>query len=182
MTGDKMQTGDYVVKPTDKKAEEELIEFLKSNDFTYKSEFENNPLNNDYLIVINVIHRFYFTLDKFFITSQRPMNEGDFYRNINYFSDDVEYEEYFWNYAKKTSYYDKLLAMRDSYSQECKDRDQQGYENLCKLAEADAVDPKNYRNTMIKEHSIISGIMYNVMGFLHLRGRYTARKARNYDD
>lgn len=40
MTGDKMQTGDYVVKPTDKKAEEELIEFLKSNDFTYKSEFE----------------------------------------------------------------------------------------------------------------------------------------------
>lgn len=52
-------------------------------------------MNNDYLIVINVIHRFYFTLDKFFITSQRPMNEGDFYRNINYFSDDVEYEEIF---------------------------------------------------------------------------------------
>lgn len=94
----------------------------------------------------------------------------------------VEYEEYFWNYAKKTGYYDMLIAMRDNYTQEQKDRDQQGYENLCKLAEADAVDPKNYRNTMIKEHSIISGIMYNVMGFLHLRGRYTARKARNYDD
>ena len=94
----------------------------------------------------------------------------------------VEYEEYFWNYAKKTSYYDKLLAMRDNYSQECKDRDQQGYENLCKLAEADAVDPKNYRNTMIKERSLISGLVYNVLGFLHLRGGYKARKAQHYGD
>ncbi|MBP5359476.1 MAG: glycosyltransferase family 8 protein [Treponema sp.] len=94
----------------------------------------------------------------------------------------VEYEEYFWNYAKKTSGYDKLIEMRENYTQEQKDRDQLGYENLCKLAEADTVDPKNYRNTMIKEHSIISGIMYNVMGFLHLRGRYKARKARHYDD
>ena len=72
--------------------------------------------------------------------------------------------------------------MRDSYSQECKDRDQQGYENLCKLAEADAFDPKNYRNTMIKEKSLISGLVYNVLGFLHLRGDYKARKVQHYGD
>ncbi|MBO4319079.1 MAG: glycosyltransferase family 8 protein [Treponema sp.] len=93
----------------------------------------------------------------------------------------TEYEEYFWAYAKKTAYYDRLIAMRENYTQEQKDRDHQGYENLVKLAEKDTVDPKNYRNTMIKERSLISGILYNVMGFLHLRRSYKARNVQHYE-
>ena len=59
----------------------------------------------------------------------------------------VKYEEYFWKYAQKTDFYEHLLNMRDTYSEESKQRDNEVMINLQKMAEEDANDPNNYFNT-----------------------------------
>lgn len=46
----------------------------------------------------------------------------------------VRYEEFFWKYAKATPFYDDLIAMRDSYSDKEKQRDEQAFVNLQKMA------------------------------------------------
>ena len=38
--------------------------------------------------------------------------------------DNVQYEEYFWNYAKKSEYYQEILKYKADYSQEKKDEDE----------------------------------------------------------
>ena len=88
-----MQTGDYIVKPDCVQDENELIEFLKSNDFTYNHDFEDNSLNRDYLIVVNVIYRSYFMIDKFYI-AEKPMPPEEFYRKIRYHPKErIEYKK-----------------------------------------------------------------------------------------
>ena len=62
----------------------------------------------------------------------------------------VEYEEYFWKYAKKTEFYHSLLKMRDTYTDAEKKRDADAYENLMARAAIDAADPNNYRNTLLR--------------------------------
>ena len=57
---------------------------------------------------------------------------------------DVLYEEYFWKYAKMTDFYDKLIQMRDSRTEEDFKKDQLLMENLSKMAQEDADDPNNY--------------------------------------
>ena len=52
--------------------------------------------------------------------------------------DGVPFEQYFWNYAKKTEYYDELQKMKDTYSVEQKFKDMEMKENLVKLAEKEA--------------------------------------------
>ena len=90
-----MQIGDYVIKPKDKKTESELVEFLKFNDFKYCKRFENNSLNGDYVIVVNTVHKFYFTIDKFYIITETAMDEREFYKKVNYLSDEVAFEKIF---------------------------------------------------------------------------------------
>lgn len=58
------------------------------------------------------------------------------------------YEEYFWDFAKQTDYYDEILAMRDDYGQDKKERDQMQYERLVKMAIEDTNDPNSYWNTV----------------------------------
>jgi len=60
------------------------------------------------------------------------------------------YEEYFWEFAKQTDFYNEILAMRDAYGDDLKLRDQTQYENLVKMAIADSNDPNNYCNTVVK--------------------------------
>ena len=48
--------------------------------------------------------------------------------------DGVVYEEIFWQYARKTPYYDMLKAEKENYSEECKLKDCEQGENLQKLA------------------------------------------------
>lgn len=115
-----MQIGEYVVKPNCIRDENQLIRFLGSNDFTYAYDFENNPLNREYLIVINVIHRTYFRIDRYCLT-EKPMLSEEFYREVRYhprdkivhrelYSEDgkVHYEGYTLDgapYGFGTSYY-----------------------------------------------------------------------------
>ena len=77
-----MQAGDYVVKPTCRREENCLINFLKSNDFRYEDEFENDPSKCEYLIVINIVHRIYFRINRYFISSP-PISEKEFLEKIN---------------------------------------------------------------------------------------------------
>ena len=79
-----MQAGDYAVMPTCIRDENCLINFLKKNDFKYEKYFENNPLDRSYLIVINVIHRIYFRIDKYYLSSSQKLSEKEFLDKINY--------------------------------------------------------------------------------------------------
>lgn len=79
-----MQPGDYLVKPTCIRDKNALKHFLESNAFTREMHFENNPSNNQYLIVINVIHRTYFEIDRYFLFEE-AMTENEFLNSINYY-------------------------------------------------------------------------------------------------
>ena len=80
---DEMQIGEYVVKPNCIRDENALIRFLESNGFEYADDFENNPLNREYLILINVIQRTYFRIDRYGMTGE-PMSAEDFYLKVRY--------------------------------------------------------------------------------------------------
>lgn len=87
------------------------------------------------------------------------------------------YEEYFWEYAKQTDFYEEILAMRDSYTQELKDRDQMQYERLVKMAEEDTANPDNYWNTVSKfEESKAKGLVR--INYLNLLKRLIGIKGR----
>lgn len=64
--------------------------------------------------------------------------------------DGVEYEDYFWNFAKKTSFYNEILEKKNKYTREQRERDQLAYENLVQLAIADSNNPDNYRNVLMR--------------------------------
>ena len=63
----------------------------------------------------------------------------------------VEYEEYFWQYARQTVYYDELRAMLAAYSPEQKKRDETMFTNLVKMCGDDCRDPNRYRVVMARE-------------------------------
>ena len=63
----------------------------------------------------------------------------------------VLYEEHFWKYAKMTDFYDKLIQMRDSRTEEDFKKDDLLMENLSKMAQEDADDPNNYYRTSGKK-------------------------------
>lgn len=52
----------------------------------------------------------------------------------------VRFEEYFWDYAAQTPYYESLLAERDHYGEEEKERDRQQYLSLEQLAIHDTAE------------------------------------------
>lgn len=78
-----MQVGEYAVTPSD---ENELIEFLSFNDFTHNAAMDNNPSNNEYVIVVNVVNRFYFIADRFFVYPR--LTQVEFFKKINHYPKD----------------------------------------------------------------------------------------------
>ena len=60
----------------------------------------------------------------------------------------IEYENYFWDYAKKNGLEEKLLQMRADYGQDKKERDSYAYLRLSSWAKEDAENPNNYWNTV----------------------------------
>ena len=64
--------------------------------------------------------------------------------------DNVLYEDFFWNYAKKTYFYDTILKIKASYTEDLKERDSLAFENLVKMAIEDTNDPNNYNNSINK--------------------------------
>ena len=58
--------------------------------------------------------------------------------------ENVRYEEPFWQYAKKTPYYNDLIKMREEYSQAEKERDDLAFVNLLKMAHDETFGENNY--------------------------------------
>lgn len=61
--------------------------------------------------------------------------------NLNYkpwHYDGILYEEYFWQYAEKTQYYEEIKEIKENYSEEERFRDRQQYENLKALAKKES--------------------------------------------
>jgi lipopolysaccharide biosynthesis glycosyltransferase len=69
----------------------------------------------------------------------------------------VEYENHFWDYAKKTDFYNDLINKRNTYSEDQKKQDAVAYERLMEQAAKDSVNPNNYRNSMNKGHRSVYG-------------------------
>lgn len=75
--------------------------------------------------------------------------------------DGVENEAYFWEYAKRSPFYDEIKYIKASYSDEQKQKDTINAENMIKLAIHDANDIDNYWNTMsqgAERYAIVKGI------------------------
>lgn len=68
--------------------------------------------------------------------------------------DNVLYQEYFWDYAKKTEFYEDLLSMKQAYTDQEKFRDMEQYKNLQKLAKMETScvgdDRSKYKEEMEK--------------------------------
>lgn len=64
--------------------------------------------------------------------------------------DNVLYENYFWEYAKRTPFYDFILAQKASFSIERKQKDEEDGKNLIALAKSEAESPNNYIRTVGK--------------------------------
>ncbi len=48
--------------------------------------------------------------------------------------EDVAYNEYFWEYAKKTEFYDEIIEIKESYTEEQKFKDREAEKGLAELA------------------------------------------------
>lgn len=62
--------------------------------------------------------------------------------------EDVPYNEYFWEYAKKTEYYDEIVAIKDAYTEEQKFKDREAEKALVEMAikeNACVGDDREYR-------------------------------------
>lgn len=55
-----------------------------------------------------------------------------------WYFDDVPYQEYFWKYAEKTEFYDKIKEFRKNYTEEDKERDDANSSKLIELAKKEA--------------------------------------------
>lgn len=67
--------------------------------------------------------------------------------------EDVVYNEYFWEYAKKTEFYEEILKIRESYTEEQKFQDREAEKGLAELAEKEnscAGDDRRYRGATDK--------------------------------
>jgi len=62
--------------------------------------------------------------------------------------DDIQYEEYFWNYAKQTSFYEPIVEFKKNYSDEQKVSDSKCFETLVNKA---ATVPEQNENTFKKK-------------------------------
>lgn len=67
--------------------------------------------------------------------------------------DGVSYEDYFWDYAKQTQYYDTILAQKKAFTPEMAMRDKEGGEKLIALAKSEADSPNNYIRSMQKKRA-----------------------------
>ena len=65
--------------------------------------------------------------------------------------DDVMFQDYFWEYAKQTVFHDMLLEMRNSYTDEAKQKDLQAAGNMITYAISVINNPNNFYNTIKKE-------------------------------
>lgn len=75
--------------------------------------------------------------------------------------DNVEYELYFWKYAKLCPFYPQILKIKETYSEEEKKRDSIQSQKMVEQAIRDSINPSNYWNTMslgMERYTLIRGM------------------------
>ena len=70
--------------------------------------------------------------------------------------ENVLFEEYFWQYAAQSEFYEQIRQNLKNFSDEQKQKDKDGFENLKLLAIEDINDPENYRNSKHKNQNYLS--------------------------
>lgn len=63
---------------------------------------------------------------------------------------DLMYEDYFWDYAKKSVFYDHIFKVRENFTEEDKKKDEACEKGLVELAIKEAENPDNYYNKFCK--------------------------------
>lgn len=61
--------------------------------------------------------------------------------------DNIPYERYFWEYAKDTFFFDRILKAKEAFTPEMAKRDSLGAQKLIELAQSEADNEKNYIRT-----------------------------------
>ena len=84
----------------------------------------------------------------------------------------VLYEEYFWQYAAQTEFYDQIRQGLISFTEEQKQKDKDGFENLKILAIEDINDPNNYRNSKYKNRNYIAKGLSSFASLPYVKGIY----------
>lgn len=86
----------------------------------------------------------------------KPFNDSDVkcvHYKLNFkpwHYDNVRYQDLFWEYAKKTPFYDDLIKMRKEYSEEQKAKDAIAFVNLQKMADDYTKGENNYKRLIMK--------------------------------
>lgn len=68
--------------------------------------------------------------------------------------DNIQYSDYFWEYAKQSGYYDELLTFKENYSGKQKNSDSQCLEVLIKKADKLTTNEITFKNIENKYHNI----------------------------
>ena len=84
--------------------------------------------------------------------------------------ENVLYEEYFWEYAEQTEFYEQLREGLKSFTDEQRQKDKDGFESLKMLAIEDINDPNNYKNSMHKAHNYITRSLNAVVRLPYIKG------------
>ena len=84
--------------------------------------------------------------------------------------ENVMYEEYFWQYAAQTEFYDQIKASLKAFTEEQRQKDKDGFENLKMLAIEDINDPNNYKNSMTKAHNYLTRGLNAVATLPYIKG------------
>lgn len=62
--------------------------------------------------------------------------------------DNIEYEKYFWDYAKQSPYFAEIVEMKETYSDKQKVKDALDSNRMLETAFRDSKDPNNYWNSV----------------------------------
>ena len=84
--------------------------------------------------------------------------------------ENVLYEEYFWEYAAQTEFYNQIKAGLKAFTDEQRQKDKDGFESLKMLAVEDINDPNNYKNSMNKAHNYITKSLNAVTKLPYIKG------------
>lgn len=68
-----------------------------------------------------------------------------------WYYDDIPYEEYFWEYAKLTPYYDEILEYKNNVAETIKEKNEKGNANLLKSVYELIDSENNFKNTLFKD-------------------------------
>lgn len=68
--------------------------------------------------------------------------------------DNVQYQDYFWKYAKETPFYEELRAELDNYTDEERSEDRAKLDHMLEKEDSTVVDPNNWAHVKTKGERI----------------------------